>query len=167
MWNLIGVGVKPMSLALAGGFLTAGPPGSPVCWFLSCFDSSSVYCIWSKVGDDDAVSSMLSLRNLSIWLWLLGNRDLGGDSGQENPCYTLFSLSLAFKDLIFYLTAQIKKDLWDLSSLTKDWTRDPAVKAPSPNHWTTRESPPLSFLTQIAATKTLMLYFSLLPSHEI
>ena len=32
--------------------------------------------------------------------------------------------------------------LWDLSSLTRYWTqgpRNPAVKAPSPNHWTTRE----------------------------
>ena len=25
---------------------------------------------------------------------------------------------------------------WDLSSPTKDWTQDPAVKALSPNHWT-------------------------------
>ena len=27
MWNLPGPGIEPMSLALAGGFLTTGPPG--------------------------------------------------------------------------------------------------------------------------------------------
>ena len=31
--------------------------------------------------------------------------------------------------------------LQDLSSLTRDQTQAPAVKAPSPNHWTTREFP--------------------------
>ena len=31
--------------------------------------------------------------------------------------------------------------LCDLSSLTRGWTRATAVKAPSPNHWTTREFP--------------------------
>ena len=30
--------------------------------------------------------------------------------------------------------------LWDFNSLTRDRTLAPAVKAPSPNHWTTRES---------------------------
>jgi len=27
MWDLPGPGIEPMSLALAGGFLTTGPPG--------------------------------------------------------------------------------------------------------------------------------------------
>ena len=31
--------------------------------------------------------------------------------------------------------------LWDLSAPTRNWTRATAVKAPSPNHWTTRELP--------------------------
>ena len=29
-------------------------------------------------------------------------------------------------------------DLWDFSSLTRDQTQSPSVKAVSPNHWTTR-----------------------------
>ena len=29
MWNLLGLGIKPMSPALAGGFLTTRPPGKP------------------------------------------------------------------------------------------------------------------------------------------
>ena len=29
--------------------------------------------------------------------------------------------------------------LWDLSSLTRDWTQRPGRKASSPNHWTARE----------------------------
>ena len=32
-------------------------------------------------------------------------------------------------------------NLWDLSSLTRDGTWTPAVKVPSPNHWTTRDFP--------------------------
>ena len=36
--------------------------------------------------------------------------------------------------------------LWDLSSLTKGFNPGPtAVKAPSPNHWTAREFPAISF----------------------
>ena len=36
--------------------------------------------------------------------------------------------------------------LWDLSSLTRDWTQAVAVKALSPNHWSARESPKILFL---------------------
>ena len=36
--------------------------------------------------------------------------------------------------------------LWDLSTLTRDWTWDMAVKVPSPNHWTTREFPGFVFV---------------------
>ena len=36
--------------------------------------------------------------------------------------------------------------LRDLSSLTRDQTQAPAVKAPNPNHWTTREFPSTDFL---------------------
>ena len=35
--------------------------------------------------------------------------------------------------------------LWDLSSPTRNRTLVPAVKAPSPNHWTTREFPKENF----------------------
>ena len=34
MWDLLGAGLEPVSPALAGGFLTPAPPGSPV-WLLS------------------------------------------------------------------------------------------------------------------------------------
>ena len=34
MWDLPGPGVKPVSPALAGGFLTTEPPGKPCRWFL-------------------------------------------------------------------------------------------------------------------------------------
>ena len=34
MWDLPGPGVKPVSPALAGGFLTTDPPGKPYRWFL-------------------------------------------------------------------------------------------------------------------------------------
>ena len=32
-WNLPGLGIKPMSPALAGGFFTDEPPGKPLVFF--------------------------------------------------------------------------------------------------------------------------------------
>ena len=48
----------------------------------------------------------------------------------------------------FYFFATLH-GLWDLSSLTRDWTWAPAVRAPSPNHWTAKKFPRLiiSFLS--------------------
>ena len=40
----------------------------------------------------------------------------------------------------YYYLAELCS-LWDLSSLTRDQTEAPAVKAPSPNPWTARELP--------------------------
>ena len=37
MWDLPGPGHKPLSPALAGGFLTTVPPGKPKMWFLMSF----------------------------------------------------------------------------------------------------------------------------------
>ena len=34
MWNLPGPGIEPMSPALAGEFLTTGPPGKSLCQIL-------------------------------------------------------------------------------------------------------------------------------------
>ena len=47
--------------------------------------------------------------------------------------------------------------LWYLSSPTRDGTQAPAVKAPSPNHWTAREFPYLSQL--LASHQTAQLRF--------
>ena len=40
--NLSNSGIKPASPALAGGFLTAEPPGKPVCWLGGCYPACSV-----------------------------------------------------------------------------------------------------------------------------
>ena len=37
MWNLAGSGIQPVSPALAGGFLTTGPPGKSLRAFSSSF----------------------------------------------------------------------------------------------------------------------------------
>ena len=42
-------------------------------------------------------------------------------------------------NIFFFLAAPL--GLPDLSSLTSDQTRAPALKAPSPNHWAAREFP--------------------------
>ena len=46
----------------------------------------------------------------------------------------------------FFLAAT--HSLRDLSSLIRNQTQPTAVKAPSPNHWTAREFPPMRFLCQ-------------------
>ena len=47
--------------------------------------------------------------------------------------------ALPWRDIIIILVAP--RGLWDLSSLTRDQTWGLAVRAPSPNHWITREFP--------------------------
>ena len=42
---------------------------------------------------------------------------------------------------IFFFFLVVPHGLWDLSSPARDWTWATAVKALSPNHWTTREFP--------------------------
>ena len=56
---------------------------------------------------------------------------------QDVFTYTMFSVCL------FVLT--VPCGLQDLSSWNRVWTWGTAVKAPSPNHWTTREFPTLCF----------------------
>ena len=48
-------------------------------------------------------------------------------------------LDTTFKKKKFILA--VLCGVWDLSFLTRDWTQVSAVKAPNPNHWTTREFP--------------------------
>ena len=42
MWDLSGPGLKPVSPALAGGFLTTAPPGKPLSFFLMGASSNTV-----------------------------------------------------------------------------------------------------------------------------
>ena len=53
----------------------------------------------------------------------------------------IFLLS-SFKSFFFFFSAQW--GLWDLISLTRDWTWASEVKAP--NHWTTREFPRVCYM---------------------
>ena len=50
--------------------------------------------------------------------------------------------------LFIYLFMALPHSLWVINSGTRDSTRATAVKALSPNHWTTREFPQIYFLMQ-------------------
>ena len=64
------------------------------------------------------------------------------------------ALSSGIPQLFFFFFAA-PPGLQDLSSLTKDRTQAPAVKAWSPNHWTTREFPGTpNFLRNLQAILT-------------
>jgi len=44
-----------------------------------------------------------------------------------------------------YDATELNSSIWDLSSLTRDWTHAPCIGSWSFNHWTTREVPAFSF----------------------
>ena len=57
----------------------------------------------------------------------------------------LLHLSFAF-DLFVCLLSALPPGMWDLGSLTKDWTHIPYSGSTEPSHWTNRVFPSLSFL---------------------
>ena len=58
-------------------------------------------------------------------------------------CSYFFSPTLFIKKFAIYAFMYLAtpRGFWNFSSLTKDWTLATAVKAESPNPWTTREFP--------------------------
>ena len=53
MWDLLGPGLKPVSPALAGRFLTTVPPGKPFCAFFDwvvCFFDIELYELFIYFG---------------------------------------------------------------------------------------------------------------------
>ena len=96
------------------------------CWFLGNFYISRKLAIVTEYAANFPhfinittflLYSTFSIHNFTILMY----------SDESN-----FSLSLF---------VAILHGLWGLSSLTRDWTQALAVKAPSLNHWTTREFP--------------------------
>ena len=57
--------------------------------------------------------------------------------------WTIFKVFIEFVTilLLFYVLVLWPRGMWDLSSLTRDWTRTPCIGRQSPNHWTAREVP--------------------------
>ena len=60
MWDLPGPGLEPVSLALAGGFLTSVPPGKSLPWSLSL---SFIYC------RDGQFSSLWACQSMILNIW--------------------------------------------------------------------------------------------------
>ena len=56
--------------------------------------------------------------------------------------------------LFLFVLLAIPCILWDLSSLTRDQTQVPAMKAQSPNHRTSREFPPNPFMSSCCCSVT-------------
>ena len=64
--------------------------------------------------------------------------------GFKKILYWIFTLSFLFYFLVFWL-----QGMWDLSSLTRDWTHTPCIGRWSLNHWFTREVPIERFFIKI------------------
>ena len=73
--------------------------------------------------------------------------------GTRSPECSGFSSCIAW--------AQLLHGMWDLSSLTRDWTCVPCIGRQTLNHWTTREVPALFFLMHIL--KKLFFLFLAVP----
>ena len=69
MWNIPGLGIKPVFPALAGGFLTIGPPGKSILHFLKRKWLTLVFFfpLYSDLGMEVAVTQLQPCR----WAWLL------------------------------------------------------------------------------------------------
>ena len=57
--------------------------------------------------------------------------------------WTIFKVFIEFVTilLLLYVLVFWPRGMWDLSSLTRNWTRIPYIGRQSLNHWTTREVP--------------------------
>ena len=91
--------------------------------FLNCVDLKKIPLIFSLV----------SYKYLFIWLhWVL-----------VTAHGVFFASSGIFRCGAQYMWLPL--DMWDLCSLTQDWTRIPCIARWIVNHWTTKEAPFLSF----------------------
>ena len=70
IWNLPGPGIKPVSLALQGGFLATGPPGKP----LLCFPFKAVWSRGSTLRPLEPCEVSWSLS----WRWPPGGAGAAG-----------------------------------------------------------------------------------------
>ena len=71
MWNLPGPGIEPVSPALAGRFLTTGPPGKSCPWLLMAVILKTIWkdgC-WGRMGPFWCVQSHISLVDITRHQW--------------------------------------------------------------------------------------------------
>ena len=95
---------------------------------------NSTDCMGSqRVGHDWATFTFTSLH------W--GPSRDGAPEPSSSLSFRMWLGSITWKPQILSLSTFLAMTCgsWDLSSPTRDWTWAPAVKAPNPNHWTTRE----------------------------
>ena len=119
MWNLPGPGIKPMSSALAGGFLSIVPPGKSYNFLFFFFfeDQKPIFLIIqyvsiilhftrSEPSDYFALFFSGSFHNAEFVLWV-GRLILDG-TGLLLFCIILFSLSVTIPLSINYVVASTR-----------------------------------------------------------
>ena len=121
MWDLPGPGLEPLSLALAGRFLTTVPPGNPHPLLLS----------------GPFFPLLLLSLSCSIWILLLSVSSQSGSLLWKRALICLFVLKILFlmwtifKVFIDFVTILLlvyvfwflvfwPRGMWDLSSQTRD-----------------------------------------------
>ena len=106
--------------------MTANQEGSPEPWVLTPYDTQD---------NPPQQRTIFSPKCQYCWGWGTWTRDY--------RCFSVFIL-------------EAPRGLWDLSSATRDWTWATAVKAPNPNHWTTRELPDCEYVKVTGNSSSLV-----------
>ena len=105
-------------------------------WFEDVVSSSVYFNIWLKLS---AVKNTSQKWGRYKWKNISLDEFTKSWYSFWNPIYQLCKGFSSNFNIFFFLATLCS--LQDLSSLTRDWTPAPAMKAPSPNHWTSREFP--------------------------
>ena len=73
--------------------------------------------------------------------------------------WTIFKVFIEFVTILFLFYALVfwLWGMWDLTSPTRNWTCTPCIGRWSPNHWTAREVPEITFLKNKFSHITLLL----------
>ena len=105
------------------------PQGFPCCQSLSSF-CGHLACLLAELGIDNHFLLFyfifLILKILFFWMWMIFFKSL----------LNLFKYCFCFMFWFFW-----PRGMWDLSSLTRDWTCTSCIGRWSLSHWTTREVP--------------------------
>ena len=102
------------------------------------------------------------MASLTWWTWVWVTSGSYWWTGRPGVLQSLRSQRVGYT-----WATELNFSIWDLSSLTRDWTHAPCIGTWSFNHWTTREVPAFSFCSFTRRGQEVeMVWVSPLSKHE-
>ena len=129
------------------------------CQMPATFPPQFAISFWICLGYFHPVQLYVFMRSdSSIFCFMAhGVQGLRSFPFQDSNRFTHYSKSFSFILFYYFIFLATPRGLWDLSSPTRDWTQALAVRARSPNHWTTREFP--SFILYLNLSSICKLFW--------